>query len=416
MITVEQAVERILMDLQPLPPEAVPLGAALGRVLAEEARALFDLPPFANSAMDGYAVRAADTAAASERHPVRLQVVGDIAAGAHVLPELIDGQAARITTGAPLPPAADAVVPVEHTSEAGDMSGSRLASQVDVLQPAAPGAYVRRRGTDVAAGSLAVEAGTVLRPAEIGLLAALGVAAPRVHRQALAGVLSTGSELVSAERPLEPGRVHDANGPALTAAVQAAGGRVLALGIAPDDPQAVAEALDRAVEQGVDLLVTSAGVSVGARDYVRTALERHGSLEFWKVNMRPGKPLAWGSYRHVPFFGLPGNPVSAQVGFEIFVRPALLRLAGARSLQVGRLAVRMLQPADSDGRESYLRALVRRSGAGFVAQLTGEQGSGVSSSMVQANALVILPAGVTRVEPGTTLEALPMAGFWEHTL
>jgi len=414
MISVEQAIQRILMDLKPLPPEAVPLSAALGRVLAEHARAPFDLPPFANSAMDGYAVLAADTANASHRDPRRLQVVGDIAAGAQALPELTRGQAARITTGAPLPPGADAVVPVEDTSDGGDMAGSRLAPQVDVLQPATPGAYVRRRGADVAAGSTAVEAGTLLRPAEIGLLAALGVAAPQVHRQPVVGVLSTGSELVSIDQPLGPGRVHDANGPALLAAVQAAGGRALSLGIAPDDPVAVAEALDRAVEQGVDLLLTSAGVSVGARDYVRTALERHGSLEFWKVNMRPGKPLAWGSYRRVPFFGLPGNPVSAQVGFEVFVRPALLRLAGARSLQIGRLAVRLLQPADSDGRESYLRARVRRSGGGFVAELTGEQGSGVSSSMVRANALLVLPAGVRRVEPGATLDALPLTGFWEQ--
>jgi molybdopterin molybdotransferase len=177
----------------------------------------------------------------------------------------------------------------------------------------------------------------------------------------------------------------------------------------------VVAALDQAVEQGVDLLVTSAGVSVGARDYVRTALERHGSLEFWKVNMRPGKPVVWGHYRGIPFFGLPGNPVSAQVGFELFVRPALLKLAGARAVQAGRVPVRMLQAAESDGRETYLRALVHRSEEGFTAELTGEQGSGLSSSMVRANALVILPAGVTRVAPGTTLDALPLASFWEHT-
>lgn len=415
MISVEQAIDRILRDLKPLPPERIPLGVALGRVLAEDMRAPFDLPPFANSAMDGYAVRAADTASASDRGPVRLPVVGDIPAGAQAMPTLAPGQAARITTGAPLPPGADAVVPVEHTSEGRDMSGSRLAAQVEILRPVGAGAYVRPSGMDVAAGSLALKAGTRLRPAEIGLLAALGVAEPLVHRQPLAGVLSTGSELVAVEQPLGPGRVHDANGPALSAAVQSAGGRVLQLGIAPDDPRAVTEALDRAVGEGADLLIASAGVSVGARDYVRAALKQHGSLEFWTVNMRPGKPVAWGYYRRLPFFGLPGNPVSAQVGFELFVRPALLRLSGAVSLHPGRLPVRMLQPADSDGRETYLRACVRRSGEGFVAELTGEQGSGVSSSMVQANALVILPAGVSQVEPGATVEALPLASFWEHT-
>jgi molybdopterin molybdotransferase len=415
MISVQQAIDRILQDLHPLEAEAVPLVEALQRVLAEDLRAPFDLPPFANSAMDGYAVWAKDTAAASNQHPARLQVVGDIPAGAKALPVITPGRAVRITTGAPLPQGADAVVPVEHTSEPHDMSGSRLQAQVDILWPASVGDFVRGAGTDTAAGTVALRAGTCLRAAEIGLLAALGVADPQVHRQPAAGVLSTGSELVSVDHPLGPGTVHDANGPALAAAVRTAGGRVIALGIAPDDPDAVVRALDRGVEQGADLLVTSAGVSVGARDYVRTALERHGSLEFWRVNMRPGKPVAWGLYRKVPFFGLPGNPVSSQVAFELFVRPALLRLSGARTLHAGRLAVGMLHQAESDGRETYLRARVRRSGDGFTAELTGEQGSGVSSSMVQANALVIVPAGVTQVPPGASLEALPLASFWEHT-
>ena len=416
MISVQQAIDRILKDLQPLAAEPVPLEEALQRVLAEDLRAPFDLPPFANSAMDGYAVQANDTLEASPERPARLEVVGDIPAGAQALPNITQGRAARITTGAPLPQGADAVVPVEHTSEPQDMSGSRLQAQVDILQPARVGEYVRAPGGDVAAGTVALWAGTRLRAAEIGLLAALGAWIPQVHRQPAAGVLSTGSELVSADQRLGPGRVHDANGPALAAAVRTAGGRVIALGIAPDDPDAVVRALDRGVEQGADLLVTSAGVSVGARDYVRTALERHGSLEFWRVNMRPGKPVAWGFYRKVPFFGLPGNPVSAQVGFELFVRPALLRLSGARALQAGRLTVRMLHGAESDGRESYLRAHVQRAGDGFTAELTGEQGSGVSSSMVQANALVIVPAGVTQVPPAASLEALPLASFWEHTV
>ena len=414
MISVEHALERILRDLLPLPSEPVPLRDALGRVLAETVRAPFDLPPFANSAMDGFAVLAADTLSAAQGHPVRLQIIGDIPAGAQSLPELKSGQAARITTGAPIPPGGDAVVPVEHTSEAGDMSGTQLGALIDIFEPAAVGAFVRKPGTDVPSGSLAVPAATRLRASELGLLAGLGVETPLVHRQPLAGVLSTGSELVGSNQPIVPGHVRDANGPALAAAVQAAGGRVLPLGIAPDDPLAVASALDHAVGQGVDLLVTSAGVSVGARDYVRMALEQNGTLEFWKVNMRPGKPLAWGHFRDVPFFGLPGNPVSAQVGFELFVRPALRRLSGCSTVFGGRLPVRMLQPVDSDGRESYLRAQVHREGNGFVAELTGEQGSGLSSSMVRANALVILPAGVLRADTGDMLEALPLSDFWEQ--
>ncbi|MCJ7513535.1 MAG: molybdopterin molybdotransferase MoeA [Anaerolineales bacterium] len=414
MITVDQATERILAAIHPLPPERVPLGSALGRVLAEDVVAPFDLPPFANSAMDGYAVIAEDTLRAAAGHPARLAIVGDISAGASQLPSLLPGQAARITTGAPLPSGADAVVPVEHTSEPRDMAGSPLAASVDVLQPAMPDEYVRLPGMDISSGALAIEAGTVLRPAEIGLLAAMGVVSPLVRRQPLAGVLSTGSELVPVDQPLATGRIHDSNGPALAAAVLAAGGQVLSLGIAPDDPEIVASALDRGVQQGVDLLVTSAGVSVGARDYVRAAVERYGSIEFWQVNMRPGKPVAWGYYRGVPFFGLPGNPVSAQVGFEIFVRPALRRMAGTRALRPGRFPVRMLLAADSDGRESYLRAVVRQAEDGFVAELTGEQGSGVSSSMVRANALVIVPAGRMHVQAGSALEAMPLANFWEH--
>ncbi len=414
MIDVDQALARILAAMRPLPSETVPLEGALGRVLAEDVKAAHDLPPFANSAMDGYAVLAEDTRGAGSDRPILLKVVSDIPAGAPDPGALQPGQAARITTGAPMPPGADAVVPVEHTIGQVDMAGTPLAAMVEIHQAASSGAYVRLSGADVRSGSLAVKAGTVLRAAEIGMLAALGVSKPVVHRKPLAGVLSTGSELLSADQPLSPGRIHDSNGPVLAAAVLAAGGTVARLGIAPDDPAAVIAALERGLEQHVDLLVTSAGVSVGARDYVRTAIERHGRLEFWQVNMRPGKPVAWGFYRGVPFFGLPGNPVSAQVGFEVFVRPALRRLCGMRSVRQEQVRVRMLHETTSDGRQSYLRAVVRREQNGFVARLTGEQGSGVMSSMVQANALVLVPAGQTEVISGEMLDAIPLANFWEQ--
>ena len=414
MISVEEALKLVLTDLQSVPHERVPLGRALGRVLGEPAVAPHALPPFANSAMDGFAARAVDLQTAAATSPVRLRVIGDLPAGSSEKLTVKGGEAARITTGAPLPQGADCVVPVENTTEARDMAAAPLPEHVFVVETVGPGDFVRRPGQDVESGALALESGTRLGPPEIGLLAALGINPVSVHRRPKVGVLSTGSELLAAGEGLGFGKIHDANGPSLCAAVEAAGAQPVSLGIAPDDSQAVIEALDRGAAEGLDVLVTSAGVSVGSRDYVRLAVERHGHIGFWRVNMRPGKPVVWGSYRGVPFFGLAGNPVSALVGFELFVRPALLALSGARMVRKGRLIVQLGEAIESDGRESYLRAIVRQQEEGLWAWLTGDQGSGIISSLTAANALVILPSGTQRLGAGQRVEAIGLEGFWDR--
>jgi molybdopterin molybdotransferase len=414
MISVEEALKLVLTDLQSVPRERVPLGRALGRVLGEQAVAPHALPPFANSAMDGFAARAADLQTATATSPVRLRVIGDLPAGSSERLIVKGGEAARITTGAPLPQGADCVVPVENTTEPRDMAAAPLPEHVLVVETVGPGDFVRRPGQDVESGALALESGTRLRPPEICLLAALGLDPVSVHRRPKVGVLSTGSELHAAGEGLGFGKIHDANGPSLCAAVEAAGAQPVSLGIAPDDSQAVIKALDRGAAEGLDVLVTSAGVSVGSRDYVRLAVERHGHIGFWRVNMRPGKPVVWGSYRGVPFFGLAGNPVSALVGFELFVRPALLALSGSRTVRKGRLTVQLGEAIESDGRESYLRAIVRQQEEGLRAWLTGDQGSGIISSLTAANALVILPSGMQRLEAGQRVEAIGLEGFWDR--
>ena len=404
ILSVAEALDRLLSSLEPLPSEEVPLEDALGRVLAQNVRAGHDLPPFANSAMDGFAVRAADTTSASPSSPVTLQVVGDVAAGSAPALRVGPGQAARIMTGGMLPEGVDAVVPVEGTGEPAPMAGRGLPRDVEVRQEVRVGAWIRRPGLDVAAGAEVLEQGRALGPKEIGLLAALGVGRPRVHRRARVAVFSTGDELVKASRPLGAGQLRDANGAALAAAVRQAGAEPISGGILRDRIRSVAAGLRRTVRAGADLILTSAGVSQGAYDFVRLVVEQEGNLEFWMVNIRPGKPLAVGQFQGKPFIGLPGNPVSALVTFEVFVRPALLRLHGARADDRIRFEARLEQPIDSDGRESYLRARVRWDQGGYRARLSGSQDSSALSALAAANALVIVPPGVRSLPEGASVQ------------
>ncbi len=404
LLSVSEALHRVLADLKPLPADSVSLTESLGRVLAEDVTAGFDLPPFPNSAMDGYAVRAVDVVAASAEQPVVLRVLGEAGTGQAVSAKVALGGAVRVMTGAPMPEGADAVVPVEDTTDPSAMAGRPLPSQIGVCAPARSGAYVRRAGQDVQAGSLVLRAGQRLRPQDVGMLAALGVTRPRVSRKARLAILSTGDELVEPDQPLAPGQIRDANGYSLMAAVQAAGAEAIRLGIVRDQAQAVADGLDRAVAAGADLILASAGVSMGAYDFVRPVVQERGKLEFWKVNMRPGKPLALGTYREVPFLGLPGNPVSAMVTFEVFVRPAIRRLHGQTGEARLRFVARLDQAIESDGRETYLRAVVQWGEGWYHARPTRSQDSNILSSLVEANALLRLPAGVRFAREGETLE------------
>lgn len=410
LMSVAEALQKLLESLRPLPVEHVPLEQAGGRVLAEDVVSKQDLPPFDNSAMDGYAVRSQDVLTASPESPVLLRVVGDATAGRVLEGRIGHGEASRISTGAPLPDGADAVVPVEYTDKPGPMAGEPLTSTTRVLKAFGSGEHVRRVGNDVRKGSCVVKAGRRLRPQDVGMLAALGVANPAVIRIPRVAILSTGSELLSPDEPLSPGKIRDANGFALLTACRLVGAEPVHLGIVPDDLTAVVRRLDEAARMQVDLILTTAGVSMGATDCVREALLRHGTVSLWRVNMRPGKPILIGRYRGVSFMGLPGNPVSAIVTFEVFCRPALDRLGGLEETLRHRVQVRLQETFESDGRESYLRARVWMEDGEYCATPTGSQDSGVLLSLIEGNALVVLPAGVTHMEAGSVGEAWLMPG------
>lgn len=407
MLTVAEALAIVLDTVMVVEPERVPLLDCLGRVLAESVVARDSLPPFANSSMDGYAVRAADVAEAGPGEPAILRVVADIAAGRPSDVILTSGAAARIMTGAPLPAGADAVVPVEDTDEPWRDTARPLPERIAIRRAVAAGDYVRYPGEDIRAGETVLEAGHILRPQEIGVLASLGMADVSVVRRPRVGILATGDELVDVTVPLTPGKIRNSNGYAQAAQVRALGGEAIPLGVARDTEADVRAHLDAAVAAGVDLLVSSAGVSVGAYDVVKAVLDAAGSVAFWRVRMRPGKPLAFGRYQGIPYLGLPGNPVSAMVSFERFARPAILRMGGHRDLERPTVPATLLEAMRSDGRESYVRAVVTRRGDGeYVAITTGSQGSHIMTSLVKANALLIVPEGVVEVPAGTPLTAL----------
>jgi molybdopterin molybdotransferase len=383
MLTVEEALAAILGRVPVLGTEQVELLAALGRVLAEPIVSQREIPPWANSSMDGYAVRAADTGGGAV-----LRIVGRVEAGGVPVRAVGRGEAVRIFTGAPLPEGADSVVPQEDI-EADD---GRIALRGAVE----PAAYVRPRGEDVRVGDQVLEAGTRLTAAEIGLLATLGHGQVRVHRRPRVAIMSTGNELADLGTAPGPWQIPNTNTYSLTAQVLEAGGEPTSLGVAPDRLEAIEERIRDA--RDADVLVSSAGVSVGDLDLVREALTRAGAeLHLWKVSMRPGKPITFGSLGGRQVFGLPGNPVSAMVTFELFVRPALLKMSGRRRLTRPRVRARALEPVPNPGsRRGYLRVRLEANGHGLGARLTGEQGSAILRSMVAADGLAI-------VDPGTTV-------------
>jgi molybdopterin molybdotransferase len=404
MLSVQEARKRILANFRPVGTLLLPLEQGAGRVLAQDMTAEIDLPLFDNSSVDGFALKAADVAGAEPLSPRTLEVVADIPAGSNPAITLQSGQAARIMTGAALPAGADAVVMVEDTDFKTRDAGSPTPSQVAVLQPVPPNASVRRRGDDLHAGEIVLRGGQLLRAQEIGLLAMLGVARVAVYRRPRMALLSSGDELMEVGAPLMPGKVRDANSYALATLAEGSGAEITRLGVAADRPEDIRTRLDRAVASQVDVIVSSAGVSVGAFDYVKAVVEEQGELDFWQVNMRPGKPLAFGHYRGIPFFGLPGNPVSAFVGFLVYVRPALDRLSGKGESLSLHLTARLVEPIESDGRESYLRAMVFQENGELMVRLTGHQGSGNIFSMVQANALLIVPSGVKSLPANSDAE------------
>jgi molybdopterin molybdotransferase len=396
--SVAGAQQRLLASLSPLGWESVALGDALGRILAETLHAGRDLPGFDNSAMDGYAVRAVDIAAASSLQPVALAVIGESRAGGQAS-ELTLGQAIRIMTGAPLPAGADTVVRQEDTR--------RQEGDVVIEVAAATGTYVRRRGEDLVAGQAVLEAGRTLTPIEVGIAAALGHDSVRVGRRPRVGVLATGDELVTAGSAPGPGQVVDSNSPMVIAAVREAGGEPTFMGIAADTADDVRRLLQRAE---FDIIVSSAGVSVGAHDHVREVVAELGEVNTWRVAMRPGKPMLIGTVGRALFLGLPGNPVSASVTFELFVRPAIRRLQGATEPMRRRIPVQlgetMTKPA---ALETYTRAVLERVSGGLpVATSSGGQGSHMLRSLAAADGLLVLPADVAVLPSGSVVDMIPL--------
>ncbi|HEY6378968.1 MAG TPA: gephyrin-like molybdotransferase Glp [Candidatus Dormibacteraeota bacterium] len=403
METVAGAQRRILARLAALPAERVEIADAVGRVLAEPVVSTRTLPPFDNSAMDGYALRAADVAGAAPGTPLVLPVVGESLPGRLPGP-LAAGTAMRIMTGAPLPRGADAVVPHEHT----DNGRERVAVRVHVNS----GDNKRGAGSDIRPGDIVLPRGRRLRGPDLAVCAALGQAAVAVSRRPRVAVLSTGDELVEVGTEPAPGQIVDSNAAALAAAVVEAGGRPVRVGIARDTAADLRDKFHAATAAGCDLLVSSAGVSVGDHDHVRDVVGELGDLDFWRVAMRPGKPLAVGHVAGVPFVGLPGNPVSSLVTFELFVRPAILALQGATELHRRRSAARALEPLPKPaGLETFLRGVLvaaRAPGELPGVRLTGGQDSGRIRSMAEADCLIVLPAEGTRVESGAAVEVIPL--------
>jgi molybdopterin molybdotransferase len=404
-LTVEAALEAVLARFQPLEAEEVPLTAALGRVLAADIVAEEAIPPFANATMDGYAVLGQDVAAARREAPVRLRVIGEVAAGQTTDLAVGSGTALRIMTGAPLPAGADTIVPFEQTEEG---SEETEADWVYVLAGIKGRRHVRPAGEDVRKGETVLTRGVRLRAPEVGLLASLGRPHVAVTRRPRVAILSTGDELVEPGQPLGPGQIRSSNAYALHAQVLQCGGEPLQLPIARDRLPEISARLDEGLAQGADLFLTTGGVSHGKYDLVRKVLASRGQIDFWQVQMQPGRPVALGETGGVPLLGLPGNPVSAMVAFVLFARPAILKMLGQRALHKPEVQSTLLE--DTHGypdRRRYVRAIVEEDNGRFTAHLTGPQGTGTLTSMVRANGLAIIPEGTyPAARAGTTVRVL----------
>jgi len=392
MISVEEALDKILSHIQPLGTEKVSLMDALGRVLAEDIHAPRDIPPLDNSGMDGYAVRWEDIVDASQDRSTRLEVIEDLPAGFIAKKEVRKGQAIRIMTGAPIPEGADTVVPVEETKKDGNFV---LISKAIVL-----GDSIRHAGEDVKKGDRVISKGDLIRPAEIGMLASVSRSSIHVYQRPLVAILCTGEELVDVDESLNDAKIVSSNSYTLAAQVRDCGAIPMQLGIAKDRKEAIEQKLSQGLR--ADVLVSSAGVSVGDYDYVRDVLSDLGmEMIFWKVAMRPGKPLAFGTIRGKPVFGLPGNPVSSMVSFEQFVRPSLLKMMGHSNLFRPVIEAILKEEIHKEpGRRHFIRAFVSFEQDHYYVTTTGDQGSAILRSVIKANGLVMIPENERYVRAG----------------
>lgn len=396
MISVDEARDVILSSIPILPSEEVALLDALYRVLDEDVYSDSNIPPFDNSAMDGYAIRAADVGRASAENPVILDVLEDLAAGYVAGQAVGEGQAIRIMTGAPMPQGADSVVKVEETE--------RSNGSVKVFRSVKRGENVRLAGEDVRVGELVLTKGKLLGPGDVGMLASIGKASIKVIRRPRVAVIATGDELVDVGEPLAPGKIRNSNAYSIGAQVLEAGAIPLMVGIARDRRNDLVEKIERGLE--ADILITSGGVSVGDYDLVKQVLAELGEVVLWKVAMKPGKPLAFGVIQDKPLFGLHGYPTSSMVSFEQFVRPAILKMSGRSDLKRPEIQVVLEdRVVKKPGRRHYLRAVLERKDGEVHAKLTSSQKSGSLKPMTVANALLVIPEDATAIEPGEKVTA-----------
>ena len=411
MISVEEALDKVLSCFEVLEPEQKPILDCLGQVLAEDVYSAIDIPPLDNAAMDGFALRAKDTRGASGSSPRHLTVIGEVAAGSVPTKEVKPGTAIRIMTGAPLPQGADSVVQFENSDEISCKSSRKDLSHIGILCQAKKGLNVRCRGEDIAKGDLVLNKGRVLRPQEIGALAALGRSTALVIRRPVVAILATGNELISVDQPLPPGKIHNSNTYTIAAAVSRYGGIPRILGIGRDSVRSLTRKIDEGLD--ADMLITSGGVSKGDYDMVKDVLAQQGEIGFWTVSMKPGKPIAFGAIskakgrkkRKVPHLGLPGNPVSSMVTFEQFARPAILKMMGKEILAKPTIrAIIDNDIASTDARRVFARVAVTRRDGQYHASVTGPQGSGMLTSMVKANGLAVIPENSSGAKAGDTVE------------
>lgn len=411
MISVEEALEKILSYADVLEEESTPILDSSGQVLAEDIYSGINIPPWDNSAMDGYAVRSGDTRGGSREHPRTLSIIDTVAAGYISSRRLEPGTAIRIMTGAPIPEGADSVVPFEFTDEA---ERPRDADKIGILCPAEADWNIRRAGEDIPKGSLVLQRGTFIRPSEVGVLASLGRARAQVIRRPEVAILATGDELVNTDEPLKPGKIYNSNSYSVAALAKRYGAIPRLLGIARDSEDSVVAGLRRGLN--ADMLITTGGVSAGHYDVVKDVLARQGEIAFWTVRMKPGKPLAFGrirglsktgEVRYIPHLGLPGNPVSSMVTFEIFARPAIFKMMGRAIVPKPTVSAVLQDPiTNNDGRRIFARAIVERRNGQFYARLTGPQGSSILTSMSRANGLVVVPEDAAEVKPGEKVSVM----------
>jgi molybdopterin molybdotransferase len=403
VISVEQAQEQVLARISRLEPESVALIDSLGRVLAEDVVSDIDIAPFDNSAMDGYALIAEDVATASAETPVVLRVLEHIAAGVAPAETVVAGTATRIMTGAPMPDGADAVVMVEYTEarEAGGGAGGSVA----ILAAGRVGDHVRKRGEEVRAGDAVLLEGEVMTPAGVGLAASVGHAVLAVTRQPRVAIVSTGDELVDVAEVPGPGQIRNSNSHSLAAAVLAAGGEPHILPVARDTAEHTREILSRAPE--FDMMITTGGVSMGDFDVVKEVLEEIGEMDFWRVAMRPGAPQTYGTIGGTPFFGLPGNPTSTMVGFELFARPAIRKMLGHTALARPRVTATLTHDVKKKAdRRYFLRGRLTATDDGYTVATSGSQSSALLTALHRANCFLSLPEGESFFAAGTRVTCI----------